>query len=227
MRRSAIFGAAQFICFAALLGITMATAAPAPRGGKPRPAAASREEEGEITIAAGFVVGPVGRYGRSAVYRDPIAYRLAVGAFETPAEGKTAFTTRDGEKRPWTALSAGEKGWFESKALRGGYLFAAVESPGDRVMILEATGPSWILVNGEPRGGDVYGYGWVRDPVLLRKGRNDFLFRVARGRLRAKLVPPRAEVFLTGSDILLPDIVAGEGGDLLGQVAASVIGIYP
>ena len=29
-----------------------------------------------------------------------------------------------------------------------------------------------VLVNGEPRAGDLYGYGYVKLPVLLSKGDN-------------------------------------------------------
>src|SRR5262249_7935772 len=47
-------------------------------------------------------------------------------------------------------------------------------------------------------------------PVMLKKGANEFLFHVARGRLQAKLTEPKSELFLDASDAILPDIVAGE-----------------
>ena len=88
--------------------------------------------------------------------------------------------------------------------------------PADGVMILEATGHTMVYVNGEPRTGDPYGNGIVRLPVALKKGENEFLFLVGRGRLQAKLVAAPSEPQLDTHDLTLPDYVRGEHQGLPG-----------
>src|SRR5439155_6476088 len=39
---------------------------------------------------------------------------------------------------------------------------------------------------------------------------NDLLFQCTRGALRARLVPPRAEVYVEAADGLIPDLLEGE-----------------
>jgi dienelactone hydrolase len=46
--------------------------------------------------------------------------------------------------------------------------------------------------------------------VRLARGRNEFLFRGERGRFKARLTGPPAEVFFTDKDMTLPDLVVGE-----------------
>jgi pimeloyl-ACP methyl ester carboxylesterase len=53
---------------------------------------------------------------------------------------------------------------------------------------------------------------------LLRKGTNDFLFHVGRGRLQAKLVQPKTEAVLDLSDTTLPDLIVGEAAKTMAAV---------
>lgn len=170
-------------------------------------AAAWAGPEEEILITEALARGPVGQYERSAIHSDPVEHALATGSFVQPEEGEE-----------WKKLSADKGGWFKDQSLRRGYLYCDVASPKERVMILEAAGQSLLYVNGTPRGGDVYGYGWIQHPVSLKKGRNDFLFRVSRGRVKAKLVKPRSPVMLTTRDMTLPDLVRGKEGWALGAI---------
>jgi hypothetical protein len=64
------------------------------------------------------------------------------------------------------------------------------------------------LLRGEPRGGDPYSWGFVRVPVKLKAGTNEFLFSVSRGRLAAKLTPPPAAAFISTLDMLTPSLIA-------------------
>jgi poly(3-hydroxybutyrate) depolymerase len=115
-----------------------------------------------------------------------------------------------GGARRWTALGRGEGGAFAHRALQGGYAHVAIESTTERVLVLDAAGHSMAYVNGEPRAGDPYSTGWVRLPVLLRRGENSFLFHSQRGRLRLKLSPPPAGAYLDIGDATLPDLIASE-----------------
>ncbi len=171
-----------------------------------------------IEISAGFVAGPVGRYGRSAIHSDPLEYQLTMDELKTPEDGAFLCKGRGGGDLCWAEISAGKNGWFESKSLRGGYLYASLASDADRIMILEASGHSLVYVNGTPRGGDVYSYGWIMHPVFIRKGVNELLFRVSRGRVRAKLTRPEAPFFFTKKDMTLPDLIKGSDDAVFGAV---------
>ena len=182
------------------------------RGGSPR------IEGDEIVFNEGLTAGGLGRYGRSAIHSDPVEYRLATDTFVLPKEGDTAGKSRNGKEQAWVKITADEEGWFKGQTLRGGYLHVTMESPEERTKILEATGHSLVFVNGEPRGGDVYSYGWVQHPVRLLKGANSFLFRISRGKMRAKLTTPPGSLFLTNRDILLPDLLLDEADPAWGAV---------
>ncbi len=176
----------------------------------PVPAARCAGSGETIVFTKGLVIGPTGRYGRSAIHSDPVEHQLVTGTWTAPREGDTL---KDGVRKKdlaWTAIEADQKGWFSHKALKGGYLYISAECADDTVMILQATGQSLVYVNGVPRAGDVYSYGWIEHPIRLAKGSNDILFRVSRGRVRAELASPEQSVAFTRKDLLLPMLLIGE-----------------
>jgi dienelactone hydrolase len=109
----------------------------------------------------------------------------------------------------------------EGSALAGGWIYATVNSATERVMMLEASGHGTVFVNGEPRGGDPYSWGFVRVPVKLKAGTNEFLFSVSRGRLAAKLTPPPAAAFISTLDMLTPSLIAER--DTQGPIGVVVV----
>lgn len=165
------------------------------------------DEPDTIAISDVLVIEGASRGGRTPFPIDPIAASIVAGTWAAPVEGAILKT---GEReRTWQRVAAADDGAIKHQALRGGYAFATVESDISRVMMLEATGHGMAYVNGAPRVGDPYGYGFVRLPVALHAGKNELLFQVGRGELRAKLTSPRKEVFIDTSDVTLPDLVAG------------------
>ncbi|MBU6400161.1 MAG: prolyl oligopeptidase family serine peptidase [Verrucomicrobia bacterium] len=172
---------------------------------------------GEIAFTRALVIRPVGRFGRWAVHTDAIEAQVVAGHWTPPRAGDTV-TTPDGAVRTWESLNAKADGWFEHAAFRGGYADVTVESDRDRVMVLEARGHGMVYVNGEPRVGDPYAYGYVRLPVWLRRGSNDFLFHCPRGRFKARLVPPASPAVLNLDDPTLPDLIEGESRLALGAI---------
>jgi hypothetical protein len=186
----------------------------------PKPAAAPtgplipavlKADDAELVIRDGLVCGLIGSYGRSAVPSDLLAWQIATGAFLTPKEGAVLGKDARGREQAWARAQAGDDGWIQNRALSGGYFYATVDSERSRTMVLDASGYYVVRINGEPRGGEKYGNDWVRHPVTLRKGRNEFLFQGERGRLRARLYEPPAPVFFTDKDPTLPDLVVGDG----------------
>ncbi len=155
-------------------------------------------------LTSGLRTGPVGSKGRTAVHRDPIEARLVRGTWVPPKAGET-LTSADGEVRTWAEVKADDKGAFTGAAYsEGAYVSLPYESPDERVVLLHAIGNDFVYVNGEMRPGDPYGYGWLRLPVVVRKGSNEFLVRVSRGSLRVTLEDPPAPVYLSPDDATLP-----------------------
>lgn len=114
-------------------------------------------------------------------------------------------SVKEGEKDvAWNVIDS-KDGAFSAVG-RSTYLLVQVESPEERVMLLEASGHGVSYVNGEPRMGDAYGHGYMVLPVLIRKGENTLLFAHAgRGTMRAALTKPATQVLIQAQDLTLPD----------------------
>jgi poly(3-hydroxybutyrate) depolymerase len=154
------------------------------------------------------VLAPVGRYGRAPFHLDPIQHAIATGRWSAPLDGDVVKAA-SGETRRWETLKADPAGTFRSSALAGGYAFVVVPSDRPRDVLLAANRHSMAYVNGEPRPGDVYGYGYVRLPVRLRKGNNLLLFAVPRGEFTVRLTQPSGPAVLNLDDATVPDRLAG------------------
>jgi poly(3-hydroxybutyrate) depolymerase len=179
-----------------------------------------------VTFSDCLVVGPVGRSARAPLHRDPIEAQIVTGTWSAPRAGDVV-SGATGPSRSWTPLKAAPDGGFSASALEGGYAFMSVEEETTRVMLLDAAGHSMVYVNGEPRTGDPYETRWARLPVLLRAGKNELLFHVARGRLRARLVAPGAPALLETRDTTLPDLIVGESIPTWGAVVVTNATTHP
>jgi len=118
----------------------------------------------------------------------------------------------------WERLTAGPDGSFQGSALQGGYVVATVESPTARIALLEARGPSVSYVNGEPRGGDPYSFGYVSLPIKLRAGSNSLVFACGRGGFSAQVLTPKRPVALDPRDLTVPDLTPSVRGKLDGGI---------
>lgn len=156
------------------------------------------------TLVREASVVPVRSEGRVLLRIDPVEARLVRG---TGLEGLE-----------WTAVKAGEDGWFSGRAFGGGYARVRVPSSTARTILLEAQGASHVYVNGEPRAGDVYSTGYVSLPVQLKAGENELVFRCQRGRLRVSFVESPKPVSLDARDATLPDRVKGVSTALTGAL---------
>lgn len=166
-----------------------------------------------IEFREGLAVEGVVRARRYPLRIDAIERQMVAGTFTPPTEGDLV-PLPDGKTKAWTKVTAGEDGGIPGDRVRSGYACWRVAVPDRRIMMLEATGHGMVYVNGEPRAGDPYGNGIVSLPVLLNAGENTLLFAFGRGPVRARLVKPKAEVFIDPRDATLPDlselIAAGE-----------------
>ena len=165
-----------------------------------------------------MIKGPPG-FPDEIARRDPLEAAIVNGTWAPPRAGES-IGYDDTSRGTWETVTADSAGWYEHPSLRGGYVYVAVDVPGDTTMLLEARGNSMAYVNGVPRSGNPYAYkddyeSWEPRfdysllPVRLTKGRNDFLFPCTRGRFKATLIMPRREVLLNTRDLTLPDLIAG------------------
>ncbi|MDX1934882.1 MAG: prolyl oligopeptidase family serine peptidase [Capsulimonadales bacterium] len=162
-----------------------------------------------LTIRSGVAVGPVVRGARRPFVADPVQFSLVRGTWRPPVAGDIVRLP-DGTERKYVPVEANAEGVLQSEAFSGGYFYAEVRSPEPRIALLHAQGHSLVYVNGEPRTGDPYRYGYVRTPVRLQRGVNRFLFSVGRGQLRAELLPAVAPASLNPDDVTLPDLIPGD-----------------
>lgn len=161
-----------------------------------------------LTVRSGVAINGVVRGGRVPFFEDAVQYQRVQGG-QPPKAGDTV-TLPNGSQRVWESLTADAEGWFTGPALSGGgYLSASVDSPTEQTYLLEASGDGTAYVNGEPRAGDAYAYGWLRLPVRLRQGTNQLLFSVGRGRLRVRLLPVSAPLLWNTDDATVPDLQTG------------------
>src|SRR5688572_32648501 len=121
-------------------------------------------QESQLTEARHFAPRTTG--GRQPVHTDPVELRIVSGLLEDPMTDAQ-----------WSSVTADENGRFRGN----GYFYSESVREAETVRILQAQGNSVVYVNGEIRLGDVYGYGYLRLPVLLKKGVNSFLFLSSRG----------------------------------------------
>jgi len=156
-----------------------------------------------------LLIESVGEYQRAPVHTDPIEAEVIAGRWTPPQAGDTVLAS-DGRARTWTAAQPADDGWLRHEALNGGYACwtVALDQPG--TMILDAAGHGLVYVNGEIGAGDTYSTGWVQLPVVLRAGKNTFLFAVGRGQVRASLTTPKADALFSPRDTTLPDLIQGE-----------------
>lgn len=169
----------------------------------------------DVTVGQCLVVGGVVHAGRSPIHTDAVEAEIVSGNWQRPMDGD-GVELAGGEIKHWSVIGTNKDGWYENDALQGGYVYAPVSVRSNCVMILQAEGDSLVYVNGAPRVGDPYEYGYVQLPVPLHAGTNDLLFECGRGRLKFSLAAPARPVTINLADTTLPDLIAGEPMDTWG-----------
>ena len=159
-----------------------------------------------IEIRDGLAISGVIAGGRLPVFFDSVQDQIVHGKWSMPKEGDTCPTASGGSSK-WHHVAAGKDGSFGG--LGNGYLVATVDLGEDQTLILNAAGHSLVYVNGVPRGGDPYSYGYLHLPVNFHRGQNTLLFTVGRGSLRASLTAPKGSVQIEMGDLTTPDILVG------------------
>ncbi|AKD54228.1 carboxylesterase family protein [Spirosoma radiotolerans] len=180
----------------------------------------------------GLVALTGSRYGREAIYTDPLAYQLYSGTLKQPTEGAVFGTDEQGGGIKWMAVTADSlnrlrlRGGFRGNggapagpgvvagSLRGGigggggYTYLTYPSTRDQIALLTIKGNSNVYVNGELHMGDAYSMGYLHIPVKLKRGLNEFYVRGVM--ITANLSFPDKPALLSTDDPTLPSIRLGE-----------------
>ena len=188
--------------------------------------AAAAPQTEDLVLREVVAVERLGERRRSAVYTDGMEALLLVEPDPVFEEG-ASLTAADGEEHTWQRFEAGEDGWFGGAPFRGGWVFGTLTVPTSGPWRLDAAGHSRVLVDGQPRGGDVYALGLTRIPLALEAGTHRLLFRAGRGRLRASLQPAPAEAYLEEKDMTLPHVLRGAAGPFHSGVLVANAGKEP
>jgi hypothetical protein len=187
--------------------------------------------EAPLTITKALALKLSDRQRRAVLPVDPVEELLVMDRFVAPSAGQK-LDAAEYEPAEWQAIQADSTGWFMDSALRGGWIYCAVEVKNPRVFVLEGMGHNMVYVNGAPRIGNRYrakdtfdaweprfDYGLV--PVLLQPGKNHLLFRCSRGRLKILLHPAGKPAQLNPRDLTIPDLRQGE--DLASWAALPIL----
>ena len=156
---------------------------------------------------------------------NPVEASFVSGTWKAPKTGdKVSF--QKGETKEWKPIVVNKEGWFADTTSRGSvYIFVSVDLKQKKTMILRMLGNDMVYVNGASRIGNVYGTtespaAWENNfdfcflPVDLKAGKNELLFRVSRGKLKAMLLPATSAGQFIRNDLTSPDFLVNEKVDM-------------
>ena len=105
-------------------------------------------------------IDSTGSRWRRPIHVDVLEHAIVEGAWATPKPGDT-MVLPNGTDRAWRTMDSSES----RNGPRGGYVVYTFESDERYPALLDARGHSFAYVNGQPRGGDVYGEGTLPGTV--------------------------------------------------------------
>ncbi|MHA4811465.1 alpha/beta hydrolase-fold protein [Flavitalea flava] len=166
------------------------------------------------------------RYGREALYKDPLAWQLYKDSLKTPVDGGLFGLNAVGKPILWKELDADSLNRFRRRGAgfgaEGSYLYLSYFSDKARPALLHILGDGGLFFNGVPHAGDPYSSGWLYIPVSLKKGLNELYIRVG-GQVTASLIFGNKDVQLNCEDPTIPVIETGAAGNDSLQGAVVVV----
>jgi dienelactone hydrolase len=157
---------------------------------------------GTCKVVKAFVLGESARGGRTAFDRDRVTAAISAGAIVVE-NGKPVA---DGGPT-WRELPVSPDGVYAERELRGGYAALIVSSDTEQTVVVRASGHGVFYAPDVVHGGDPYGTDAFHFPVRLKRGENQFLFSVGRGRLAVRFEAASNTAFISGNDLTIGDIV--------------------
>jgi dienelactone hydrolase len=159
-------------------------------------------------------------YGREAVYTDKLAYLLFNNNLKAPVNSEQIALPEIDSVISWQTINADSAGNLILRVgrrdfLRGGgsYFYFSYNADNERAAVVNMQGSSAFFLNGVLHAGDPYSMGFLKIPVVLNKGQNDFLVRGFS--INAKIEFPVKKIQLLKDDATMPSIVKGEDNSKL------------
>lgn len=154
--------------------------------------------------------------------QDIVFWQIATKQFERPKAGSLLKHSYDKDPKDrvlaWEAIEADTAGIFRDDLNRA-YVYTEFESPEEAIALLDATGHTRVFINGMPREGDHYDYGYTLIPFKLQKGLNQFVHTYGRfGRVSSRIILPEKPVQFTPRDATLPSVIRGVNQERWGAV---------
>ncbi|MFI5386109.1 MAG: prolyl oligopeptidase family serine peptidase, partial [Fimbriimonadales bacterium] len=168
-------------------------------------------QSADIPLVAGVGVSGVTQGGRAPAPIDTVQALIVAGKWKEPHAGDKIAGAR-GAERTWTDVKANKDGVFEGGPAGNGYVDIGYDSDAEKPMLLQASGDTMVYINGVPRAGDPYNYGYLKIPFLMKKGHNEFLFSCGRGSLKAGIEEPLGTAMMNPGDVTSPDFVDTDAG---------------
>lgn len=160
----------------------------------------------------GYALRQAVRSGVLFTGQDLLGWQLAQGVFRSPAQQPEFSMLSEGipQNFRWQPIQADSVEVFRED-MRQAFLYTAYEAGQSEIVLLNAAGHTQLYVNGQPREGDHYDYGYTLIPLRLQKGLNEFIYTPGRfGRVTARLIKPHQAVMLSTSDLTLPSVIRQE-----------------
>lgn len=154
--------------------------------------------------------------------QDIIFWQIATKQFERPQAGSLLKHSYDKDPKDralaWEAIETDTAVIFRGDLNRA-YVYTEFDSPEETIALLDATGHTRVFINGMPREGDHYDYGYTLIPFKLQKGLNQFVYTYGRfGRVSSRIILPEKPVQFTPRDATLPSVIRGENQDRWGAL---------
>jgi predicted esterase len=146
-----------------------------------------------------------------------------------PQGGMVAWKKTAPDSTGWVTLEYQDVWWDTLMTIYGipaildaGYAYAEFENRGSKRALVIAEKVGSFYLNGERFGGDPYGHGYVKTPVLLKDGINRVMMGLSGygdHRFLFRLIPVPSPIMLITKDATIPDIVEGETQKLSAGIA--------
>jgi predicted esterase len=183
-----------------------------------------------IHFTKALIVASNSRYGREAIYKDVLAWKLYNGKFSSPKAG-AVFDINEKDTILWKEIQADSVGRFRTLPRRNmqgstnpflspgavdrgaDYLYLAYTAAKKAPALLYILGNSGVYFNGVPHMGDPYSSGYMFIPVELIKGLNEMYIRGSN--VLPVLILSNKPVALNIADLTLPGIVIDQQTGIL------------
>lgn len=163
---------------------------------------------------SGLIANNCNQYTREITHTDYIAYLLGKNHLKKPKAAQLISDDGLTGAIKWQPIEVNDDNKFFNKELTNGCLYLTYDSNCEQIAILHVSGYRMLYINGIPRGGDMYAYGWMYLPIKLRKGINEIFILGSAPCISATLTFPSGHAIISLKDTTFPNIVLGRNNKI-------------